>query len=187
MDVEKLKKEILECKKCGLHKTRKRAVPGDLNTKAKVMFIGIAPGRLGADRTGIPFTKDKSGKFLREMIEKSGLSLEEVTVTNVVRCNPKDESGSNRYPTMEEILTCAEYLKREIEIINPKVLVPLGKIPTEYLLKEKVQKMGEFNGKVFERDKKVVYPLFHPSYLVNYPGYDKEKYRKDFEKIYTLI
>ena len=97
---------IKKCKKCNLHKGRTNAVAGDWNPRAKIMFIGIAPGRLGGDKTGIPFTKDKSGRFFRELLNKNNISQDIINVTNLVRCNPRDSNGKNRDPSHDEIKKC---------------------------------------------------------------------------------
>ena len=184
--IENIKDEILNCKKCDLHKTRGHVALGDWNPEAKIMFIGIAPGRLGADMTGIPFTKDKSGIFFRSLLEKFNIPSEDVDITNVVRCNPKNEKGNNRNPSLKEIQICSLYLDKEIQMVNPKIIVPLGKIPTEFVLKKKVGKMEDYHGKVFNVGNTIVFPLYHPSYIVNYPQYDKKKYEEDFAKIKDL-
>ncbi len=160
---------------------------GDWNAKAKIMFIGIAPGRLGADQTGIPFTKDKSGKLLRSLLNKNKIPMNLITLTNVVRCNPKDEKGNNRNPTKKEIQICSKFLDKEIKIINPKLIVPLGKIPTEYILKKKIDKMKSFHTKIIKKDELIIFPMYHPSYITNYPGYKKVNYEKDFKVLKTLI
>ena len=185
--VNKIKQQISNCKKCSLHKTRGKVVLGDWNTKAKIIFIGIAPGRLGGDKTGIPFTKDKSGVLLRKLIKKSRISSSDVNITNVVRCNPKDEKGNNRNPSRKEIELCSGFLEKEIELINPKIIVPLGKIPTEYILKEKIKGMKKYHTKMIKKGKIIIFPMYHPSYITNYSGYKEKDYEKDFKRLGELI
>lgn len=94
--------------------------------EAKVLFIGEAPGRLGADSTGIPFHGDKAGDNFEKLLDFVGISREDIFVTNAVLCNPKDESGNNSTPTSEEIGNCAGFLREQIELINPSIVVTLG-------------------------------------------------------------
>lgn len=93
---------------------------------AKIMFIGEAPGRLGADSTGIPFHGDKAGHNFESLLQFAKISREEIFVTNAVLCNPKDEHGNNATPNAEEISNCSDYLKRQIETLNPAIVVTLG-------------------------------------------------------------
>lgn len=94
--------------------------------KARVMFIGEAPGRLGADSTGIPFHGDKAGDNFESLLDFVRISREDIFVTNAVLCNPKDDSGNNATPTLEEIANCSRFLRKQIEQIDPKIVVTLG-------------------------------------------------------------
>src|SRR4030042_150769 len=102
---------------------------GPLN--AKVIFIGEAPGRLGADRTLIPFYGDQTGKNFERLISAIGFLREDVFITNAVLCNPRDEKGNNRSPTFEELQNCSLNLSLVIDIIKPEFIVTLG----QYALK----------------------------------------------------
>lgn len=93
---------------------------------AKVMFIGEAPGRLGADATGIPFHGDKAGDNFESLLDFVGISREDIFVTNAVLCNPKDDSGNNSPPSLDEIAHCSGFLKQQIDLINPGIVVTLG-------------------------------------------------------------
>src|SRR5947209_8400314 len=104
----------------------RRRVPGCGVPNPAVLLIGEAPGRFGADRTGIPFFGDRSGAFLRELMAEAGLSTERnAYVTNVVKCNPRDGRGNNRRPSAAECGACRGYLWREIALLRPRILVPL--------------------------------------------------------------
>jgi uracil-DNA glycosylase family 4 len=96
------------------------------NLTADLFFIGEAPGRLGADETEVPFHGDTAGKNFEDLLTFAGISRNDVFVTNAVLCNPKDVEGNNSPPTSIEILNCHQYLKRQIELINPKIIVSLG-------------------------------------------------------------
>lgn len=90
------------------------------------MFIGEAPGRLGADESGIPFHGDKAGHNFEELLEFSGLNRADIYITNAVLCNPRDEKGNNSPPNSSELINCSGYLKEQIDLINPNIVVTLG-------------------------------------------------------------
>lgn len=135
---------------------------GSLN--ADIMFIGEAPGRLGADNSGIPFHGDKSGHNFEELLEFARLDRSRIFVTNAVLCNPKDEQGNNSTPTKNEIQNCADHLAEQIKIISPKVVVTLGATalestrftsPHNLILREAVRTSNNW----FNR---ILIPLYHP-------------------------
>ncbi|WP_409743735.1 uracil-DNA glycosylase [Ferrovibrio sp.] len=99
---------------------------GSLN--ARILFVGEAPGRLGADGSLIPFHGDKSGDNFEELIAQVGLSRSDLFITNSALCNPRDDKGNNAPPTKTEIENCSNFLKRQIDIVNPKVVVTLGTV-----------------------------------------------------------
>jgi uracil-DNA glycosylase family 4 len=91
-----------------------------------VLFVAEAPGRLGADRTGIPLYGDQSGRNFDELLEVAGLHRGDVFVTNAVLCNPRDDRGRNATPTMIEIRNCLPFLRRTIELVDPELVIALG-------------------------------------------------------------
>ena len=128
------------------------------------MFVGEAPGRLGADNSGIPFHGDKSGHNFEELLEFAKLDRSKIFVTNAVLCNPKDEMGNNSTPTKIEVQNCAEHLMAQIRIINPKIVVTLGATALEstrftsahsLVLREAVRTSNKW----FNR---ILIPLYHP-------------------------
>jgi len=162
--IEKLNQEIKECKKCVLSSSRKNPVCGEGNLHAKLMFVGEAPG-VDEDLQGRPFVGE-AGKLLTRLIEKMGFKREDVYITNVVKCHPP----GNRDPLENEISTCFDYLKREIEIVCPQVIMSLGKVAT-YALKGMNGKLKDLHiskerGKVFFYNSIPVIPTFHPAYLL---------------------
>ncbi|MEQ8195307.1 MAG: uracil-DNA glycosylase, partial [Rhodospirillales bacterium] len=117
-------KNCTACKRmCGSQRVLNRSA-GFLD--AKIFFIGEAPGRLGADATGIPFHGDVAGHNFEKLLSHVGISRNEIFVSNAVLCNPKNEKGNNVPPNEKEILNCSSFLRRQIEIIDPKIVVTLG-------------------------------------------------------------
>jgi uracil-DNA glycosylase family 4 len=98
------------------------------NSRAEVLFVGEAPGRLGADETEVPFHGDQSGRNFEDLLAFAGMNRSEIFVTNAVLCNPKDEDGNNATPNAAEVLNCAGFLRRQIEVVNPRIVVPLGAV-----------------------------------------------------------
>src|ERR1700744_5769722 len=97
---------------------------GDLS--ALMMFMGGAPGRLGADDTAIPFHGDKAGENFEKLIAQANISRYDFFITNAVLCNPKDEKGNNATPTKSEVVNCSKFLRRQLELIQPRIVVTLG-------------------------------------------------------------
>lgn len=162
--ISKLNEKIKNCQKCELYKNRKNAVPGEGNINAKIMFIGLGPGK-SEDEEGRPFV-GKAGKFLDELLEIVNLKREDVYITNVVKCIPP-----NNMPTEESINTCTYlYLNHQIETINPKIIVSLGEIATRYIFQRynlKYLNMNEHHGKVYNvnnlKGKVKIICMFHPA------------------------
>jgi uracil-DNA glycosylase family 4 len=143
------------------------AVFSELNGRhdARVMFIGEAPGRKGADRTRIPFSGDQSGANFDRYLNSINLTREEIFITSAALCNPRAESGANRRPSQRELANCSKFLRRTIALIDPAVIVTLGSVALEALrriqyhelnLKESVAKIQSWNGRV-------LVPVYHPS------------------------
>ncbi len=119
--LEAVAEEVLSCKRCPLHATRTRAVPGEGDPCARVMFVGEAPG-YNEDLQGRPFV-GAAGNLLNEMLKLAGLNREEVFITNVVKCRPPN----NRDPAEEEVEACKPYLLRQLKVIQPEIVVCLGR------------------------------------------------------------
>jgi len=119
--LEAVAEEVLSCKRCPLHATRTRAVPGEGDPCARVVFVGEAPG-YNEDIQGRPFV-GAAGNLLNEMLKVAGLSREEVFITNVVKCRPPN----NRDPAEEEVEACKPYLLRQLKVIQPEIVVCLGR------------------------------------------------------------
>ena len=120
-ELEKIAQEASVCTRCQLQYSRKHAVPGEGPANAEIMFIGEGPG-FYENEQGRPFV-GAAGKFLGELLSKIGMQRSDVYITNIVKCRPP----GNRDPEAEEIQACNDYLERQIQAINPKVIVPLGR------------------------------------------------------------
>jgi uracil-DNA glycosylase len=149
---------------------------------AEVVFVGIAPGRLGGDRTGIPFSGDRSGRLLRRMIEGSG--LERVFITNLVRCNPRDAAGRNRDPTVDEIAQCREHLRAEFSIARPRIVACLGRMAWRELA-GRATPFTPTSGRPIKADGLLLFPMYHPAF-VNRGAYPLRSYTRDFARLSRL-
>ncbi|NJE85324.1 uracil-DNA glycosylase [Thermococcus sp. CX2] len=185
--MKKLEEKIRSCRKCPLGELRTNAVPGAGSYEAKVMFVGEAPG-YWEDQKGLPFV-GRAGKVLDELLAEIGLKREDVYITNIVKCRPPD----NRDPTEEEIKACSPYLDRQIDIIKPKVIVPLGRHSMRYILEKfgfDTEPISKIHGKTFEAHtlfgKIVIMPMYHPAVALYRPAL-REELRRDFHKLKTLI
>ncbi|HDH11484.1 MAG TPA: uracil-DNA glycosylase [Nitrospirae bacterium] len=164
--LKNLRKEIGDCHRCKLSENRKNIVFGEGNPDAELMFIGEGPGR-DEDIQARPFVGN-AGKLLAKMILKMGFKQEDVYIANIVKCRPP----FNREPGEDEITTCLPYVEKQIEIINPKVIVSLGKIAAQSLLRSKVP-ISKLRGSFHDFQNIPVMPTFHPAYLLRNP---KEKW-----------
>ncbi len=168
-----VKSKINSCEQCELCKTRKNVVFGAGNTKAKIMFIGEAPGE-NEDFQGQPFV-GKAGKLLDKILETIDLSREKnIYITNIVKCRPPN----NRDPLQEEQDACIGYLYRQIDIIKPKVIVALGRIAAKRFIDENFKVTYE-HGKWFEKNGVYLMATYHPAALLRFAN-RKEDAMKDF-------
>ncbi len=171
-NLEELQGVIGDCKRCPLCNGRTKIVFGEGDPKAEVMFIGEGPGA-DEDRSGRPFV-GRAGKLLTDIIEKGmGVPREKVYIGNIVKCRPP----GNRNPETLEMQTCIPFLRQQIRLIQPKVLVLLGKIPTAALLNDfNVVKtpITRWRGEWRRYDSIPTMPTFHPSYLLRNPKAKRE-------------
>jgi len=179
ISMRRLRARIQACTLCdALVRCRSRAVPGDGSVPADVAFVGIAPGRLGGDRTGIPFSGDRSGQLLRRMIGRVG--LRNVFITNLVRCNPRDAGGRNRDPSQREIANCRAHLLAELSIARPRMVACLGRLAWEHLAGPAPFRPGQ--GSPLAVDGLLLYAMYHPAY-VNRGAYTVRSYASDFARL----
>lgn len=171
--------EVYACGLCRLGQTRIYGVPGEGNADADLLFIGEGPGA-DEDRSGRPFV-GPAGDLLTKIVKAMGFSRESIFICNIVKCRPP----GNRVPGADEVAACAPYLRRQIEIIGPKVICTLGAPATRALL-------GVTNGITALRGKKMLFgaipviPTFHPAYLLRAPE-DKPLVWQDAQAIVQLV
>jgi DNA polymerase len=181
--LEKLKEEYKDCCKCPeLCKNRHNIVFGAGEAISKIMIIGEAPGNK-EDLENTPFV-GKSGQILNSLLLETGISREEVYITNTILCRPPN----NRDPTKEELEKCRTRLDKQIEIINPKVIITLGNFATKYILGT-TKGITQLKGKVYDINNRKIVPMFHPAVLL-YNGNNPEKRREllaDFEPVKELL
>jgi uracil-DNA glycosylase family 4 len=129
------------------------------------MFIGEAPGRQGGDRTRVPFSGDQSGRNFERFLASIQLTRRSIFITNAVLCNPRKASGANRSPTKSEVSNCSAFLRRQIEVINPRVVVTLGAVSLAALRLVEYHRLSlrEAVGQVHEWNGRVLVPVYHPS------------------------
>jgi len=143
------------------------AVLSELNgsPEARIMFIGEAPGRKGADRTRVPFSGDQSGANLDRFLNSIKLTRQEIFITSAALCNPRTDSGANRKPTQKELTNCSTFLKRTIELINPQVIVTLGSIALESLKRIQPHELSlkTSASQIHSWNNRVLVPIYHPS------------------------
>ena len=132
---------------------------------ARVLFIGEAPGRQGGDRTRVPFSGDQSGRNFQRYLASIPLRREEIFITNAVLCNPRRESGANRRPTRVEMENCSRFLRRLVELLDPRVVVTLGSVALDALRRIEYHSLTlkEDAGEVHAWGERLLVPLYHPS------------------------
>lgn len=169
-----------EIERCGIcrHGKTGKPVAGEGNPQARIVFIGEAPGKEEA-KTGRPFV-GPSGKFLRELMKGIGLSEEKIYITSPVKYLPKYKT-----PRKSDVSHGRIHLKKQLEIINPKIIVLLGGVACQALLDKPVS-ITEEHGSIIERDGKKYFITFHPASARRFPKF-RQAFLSDFKKIKTLI
>ncbi len=170
--------QIRSCTRCPLHQTRTRAVPGEGPAQPRVMLIGEAPG-FYEDRSGRPFV-GAAGRFLNALLARAGLTREEVFITNIVKCRPP----RNRDPLPAEVEACKPYLEEQIRLLNPQVIVTLGRFAMAYFLPQ--ARISRVHGQPFQVGDRWVVPMYHPA-----AGLYREALRPvietDFDRLRTFL
>jgi DNA polymerase len=178
--LQQLRAAIGDCRLCKLCAGRTHLVFGVGNPKARLMFVGEGPGR-DEDLQGEPFV-GRAGQLLTDIITKGmGLKRDDVYIANVVKCRPPD----NRNPEPDEMAACEPFLKRQIELIGPEVIVALGKFAAQSLLRSKVP-ITKLRGQWHSYAGIKLMPTFHPAYLLRNPG-DKRLVWEDIKKVLEAL
>ena len=165
------------CKLCTLG--RSQIVFGVGYAKARLMFVGEAPGE-EEDKRGEPFV-GRAGQLLTKIIEAIGLSRDQVYIANVIKCRPPN----NRNPEPDEVASCEPFLFRQIDVIQPLVIVPLGKFAAQCLLKT-TDPITKLRGRQFDYRGRVLIPTFHPAYLLRNPSAKREVW-EDMKKVRDIL
>ncbi len=177
--LEDIRADMGECTCCNLCKGRTHIVFGEGNPKAELMFIGEGPGR-DEDATGRPFV-GRAGQLLTKIIEAMKFKRSDVYIANVVKCRPPN----NRVPLPDEVATCEGFLHRQISVIKPKVIVCLGSVAVQNLLKTE-SKISSLRGKFTEWNGIPVMPTYHPAFLLRNPDMKKEVW-EDMKKVMKYL
>ena len=177
--LDRLEQLICDCTKCRLHKGRNKFVFGTGNPNADVLVIGEGPGA-EEDKQGLPFV-GRAGKLLTDMLKAIKFEREEVYIGNIVKCRPPD----NRTPMQDEMDTCIPYLKKQCELIKPKLILCLGLTAARGLLKRR-ESLGNLRGKVFEYEGAKVMVTYHSAALLRNPHWKKDCWEdlKKFRRLY---
>lgn len=170
-----LDEQIRTCQACRLCQTRNNVVPGEGNPHADLMLIGEGPGQ-EEDRQGRPFV-GRSGELLTRMLHAIGLERSEVYICNVVKCRPP----GNRNPEPDEAAACLDYLRGQVALVRPRVIVLLGKVACRYTINEQVF-ITRDHGRWYERKGIWFMPTFHPSALLRDPAKKRDAW-EDFQKL----
>ena len=177
--LEEVRAQIGECTRCKLHKGRHNIVFGVGDPRARLMFVGEAPGE-DEDLQGFPFV-GKAGQLLTKMIEAMGLRRDDVYICNTVKCRPPN----NRSPEPDELETCEPFLKGQLAAVKPEVIVTLGKFAAQALLRDQTP-ISRLRGAWRQYEGIPVMPTFHPAYLLRSPG-EKGKVWDDLKQVMSKL
>jgi len=158
--LREISRRILSCKGCDLYKTKTNYVPGEGSASPEIMFIGEGPGET-EDKFGRPFI-GKAGQLLEKIIKKMGYSRDTVFIGNIVKCRPPN----NRDPQKDEVEACIPFLKDQIRVLKPKVIVCLGRVALNNLLNAN-HSITKVRGKLFEYMGIPVIPTYHPAFILH--------------------
>jgi len=181
--LEKIAEEVCQCRKCDLGSLRTNTVPGEGNSNARIMFVGEGPGA-DEDAQGRPFV-GRAGQLLDKVISAMGLKRSDVWIGNILKCRPPE----NRDPRADEIISCLPYLQRQIEIINPEIIVALGAHAARTLLNT-TKSIGQLRGQFLEYYAGIGRPpiklmaTYHTAYLLrNYSPENRRRVWEDMKKV----
>lgn len=171
--------QVRACQRCPLGRLRSHAVPGEGPANAEILFVGEGPGR-NEDEQGRPFV-GRSGDLLENLLRRIHLNRKQVFITNVVKCRPPN----NRDPLPQEIEACQPHLDRQIELINPLLIVTLGRFSMARFLPP-TARITRVHGQPLQLDGRVIVPMFHPAAALRNPQWQQEM-QVDFDRIPALL
>ena len=178
--LQAIRNELGECTRCKLHELgRQQIVFGVGDPKARLMFVGEAPGR-DEDAQGVPFV-GRAGKLLTKIIESIGLDREQVYIANVIKCRPP----KNRNPEHDEVEKCEPFLFEQIDSVRPRVIVALGSFAARTLLQSETP-ISRLRGQVYDYRGTQLVPTFHPAYLLRNPGRKRDVW-EDMKRVKALL
>ena len=167
------------------------AVLSELNgpVNARVMFVGEAPGRKGADRTRVPFSGDQSGQNFDRFLASINLRRTEIFITSAALCNPRSESGANRRPTSSEIKNCSDFLRRTFALIDPHLVVTLGTVALDALksIHDHDFTLKDDAAKIRQWHTRLLIPLYHPSPQVLITSRNEEAQLQDYQAVVRAL
>jgi len=182
--------EAAACTRCPAMCGRS-AVLSELNGSpdARIMFIGEAPGRKGADRTRVPFSGDQSGANFDRFLGSIKLTRKDIFITSAALCNPRAESGANRKPTQKELANCSGFLQRTIELVDPHVIVTLGSVALEALKRIQAHELSlkMSAAQIHSWNNRVLVPIYHPSPQVLASHRREAEQLKDYKVVAKAI
>ena len=176
--LEELAEDVRGCTLCGLSQSRTKAVPGEGSPTAQIMFIGEGPG-YNEDQQGRPFV-GRAGKLLDDLLASVPLTRSDVFITNVVKCRPPE----NRDPQQDEVEACKGYLDAQIRLIDPRVIVTLGRHSLARFFPD--ARISRDHGKMMRWDGRIVYPLYHPAAGLRSADV-LEKLKDDFKRLPAAV
>ncbi|HHS97334.1 MAG TPA: uracil-DNA glycosylase [Chloroflexi bacterium] len=177
-ELAQIAEEVRACTACILHRGRTQAVPGEGPADAEIMFIGEAPG-FHEDQQGRPFV-GAAGRFLEELLESIGLKREDVYITNIIKCRPP----ANRDPLPDEIEACSPFLERQLEVIQPKLVVTLGRFSMARFFPK--ARISQIHGQAKRVGGVVCLPMYHPAAALHQPSL-RRVVEEDFRRIPEVL
>jgi len=178
--IGELKKQADNCHLCSLSKSRNSVVFGEGNPNADIMFVGDIPMKMEDEQGGVFL--GRGGEMLTLMIEKVlGLLRKDVYITNFMKCH----TLNNQEPKDIEIQSCKAYISKEIELVNPRIIVTLGEIPYQHLYGEEI-KFKDIRGSILTYKTHILIPTYHPNFLLKNPSFKQEVF-KDLKKIKAIL
>jgi uracil-DNA glycosylase family 4 len=179
LPLDGVREELGDCMRCPLHCTRRNLVFGEGSAKARLVFVGEAPGE-EEDNQGRPFV-GRAGQLLTKIIDAMGLKREDVYICNILKCRPP----ANRNPKEDEIATCEPFLLKQLEAINPEIICTLGTFAAKTLLRTE-SPISAIRGKFYDYHGRKLMPTYHPAYLLRNPDAKKLVW-EDVQKIMKIL